>query len=135
MKAFAKEIAIPTSFIPDPEGTHQGEELRKVANEMNCPLKFLERRTQWANLAELYIGLLKEAVRKDMKDTDSPLKFWDYCAKRRVLINNLTSKDLFLFQGNNPNAKIKHKNKKISQNSLLDFLDLFLNFLDCSKTV
>ena len=73
---------------------------------MCCPLKFLERRTQWANLAELYIGLLKKAVRKDMKASDSPLKFWDYCAERRVLINNLTSKDLFQSNGSNANLKI-----------------------------
>ena len=69
------------ALILDPEGTHRYKELRKITREMNCPLKFLERRTQWANLAELYIGLLKEAVRKDMKDSDSPLKFWDYCAE------------------------------------------------------
>ena len=37
--------------------------LKKAANEMDLPLKFLERKRQWANLAELYIGLLKEAVR------------------------------------------------------------------------
>jgi hypothetical protein len=26
----------------------------------------LEARTQWANRAELYVGLIKEATRKDM---------------------------------------------------------------------
>ena len=69
-------------------------------------MKFLERRTQWANLAELYIGLLKEDVRKDMKDSDSPLKFWDFCAERRVCINNLTAKNLFQLHGSNANQKI-----------------------------
>ena len=73
---------------------------------MCCPLKYLERVTQWANLAEFYIGLLKEAVHKDMKESGSPLKFWDYCAERRVLINNLTSKDLFQLNGANANLKI-----------------------------
>ena len=93
VKAFAKAIGVPTALILDPEGTQRSEALQKVANDMNLTLKFFERRTQWANLTELYIGLLKEVVRKDMKDSDSPLRFWDYCAKRRVLINNLTSKD------------------------------------------
>ena len=81
---------------------------------MNCPLKFLERRTQWANLAELYIGLLKEAVRKDMKDSDIQLKFWDYCAKRRVLINNLTAKGLHKLQGSNANQLITGDSGDIS---------------------
>ena len=62
-KAFAKAIGVPTALILDPEGTHKSEALKKAANDFNLPLKFLERRTQWANLAELYIGLLKEIVR------------------------------------------------------------------------
>ena len=77
VKAFVKEIGVPTSLILDPEGTQTSKKLNKVIKDMCCPLKFLERRTQWANLAELYIGLLKEAVCKDMQDSDSPLKFWD----------------------------------------------------------
>ena len=106
VNAFAKQIGVPTSLILDPEGTQTSRELNKIMKDVCCPLKFLARRTQWANLAELYIGLLKEAVRKDMKDSDSPLKFWDYCAERRVLINNLTSKNLFQLNGANANLKI-----------------------------
>ena len=106
VKAFAKEIGVPLSLILDPEGTQRSHKLDKITKDMGCRLKFLERKTQWANLAELYIGLLKEAVRKDMKDTDSPLKFWDYCAERRVKINNLTAKNLFQLHGSNANQKI-----------------------------
>ena len=73
---------------------------------MWCLLKFLERRIQWANLAELYIGLLKGTVRKDMNDSGSPLKFWDYCSELRVLINNLTFKNLFQLNVANANLKI-----------------------------
>jgi len=106
VRAFAKEVGVPTSLILDPEGTHKSKELRKLTQELACPLLFLERATQWANLAELYIGLLKEAVQKDMKDTDSPLVFWDYCAERRAKINNLTAKGLNQLQGSNANFKI-----------------------------
>ena len=70
---------------------------------MYCPLEYLERRTQWTNLAELHIGLLKEAVCKDMKESYSSLRFCDYCAEQRVLINNLTSKNLFQLNGANEN--------------------------------
>ena len=62
VKAFAKEIGVPTCLILVSEGTQQSKELCKITQEMTCPLKFLERATQWANLAELYIDLLKEAV-------------------------------------------------------------------------
>ena len=57
---------------------------------------------------------MKEAVHKDMKDSDSPLKFWDYCAERRVLTNNLTSKNLFQLDGGNANLKIVEETSDIS---------------------
>ena len=41
-------------------------------------LKLLEESTQWANFAERYTGILKSAVRKDLYESDCPLKFWDY---------------------------------------------------------
>ena len=41
-----------------------------------------------------------------MKDSNSPLVFWDYCAERRALINNLTAKNLFQLDGTNANFKI-----------------------------
>ena len=88
-----------------------------------CPLKFLERRTPWENLAELYIGLLKEAVCKDMEDSDSPLKFLDYCVEQRVLINNLTSKNLFQLNGANANLKIVGDHGDISNLFLLGWFE------------
>ena len=49
---------------------------------------------------------VEKAICKDMKKSDSPLRFWGYCAERRVLINNLTSKNLFQLNGVNANLKI-----------------------------
>ena len=65
-------------------------------------MRILEESTQWANRAELYIGLLKEAIRKDMRSKNSPLVFWDYCAERRVIIHNLIPRNLFQLQGATP---------------------------------
>ena len=58
------------------------------------------------NLAELHIGLLKEAVCIDTKDSNSLFRFWDYCEERCVLIDNLTSKNLFKLNGEDSNLKI-----------------------------
>ena len=62
----------------------------------------LEQKTQWANRADLYVGLLKEAVRKDTKTDCSPLVLWDYDAERLAMILSLTVRDLFQLQGSNP---------------------------------
>ena len=44
------------------------------------------------NKAELYIGLIKEAVITNMKDSDCPIAFWGYCMEIRARINNMTKK-------------------------------------------
>ena len=65
-------------------------------------MRILEESTQWANRTELYIGLLKESIRKDIRASSCPLVLWDYCAMRRSLIHNLTPKDLFQTENQSP---------------------------------
>ena len=55
----------------------------------------LKGSTQWANRAELYVGLFNEAVRKDTLQENSLLVFWEYCAEQRAAITNMKAKDLF----------------------------------------
>ena len=49
-----------------------------------------------------------------MKDSDSSLKFWDYCAERIVLINNLALNNLFQLDGGNTNLEIVGETGDIS---------------------
>jgi hypothetical protein len=73
VKQFAKEIGAPDAIICDAAGEQTSQELRQFCNDMGTTLHILEEGTPWANKAELYIGLIKEAVRKDMKEADSPI--------------------------------------------------------------
>ena len=77
---FANEIEVPTALILDLEGKQRDKNLKKKASDIGCPMNYLEHKPQWANLAELYIGLIRKSVQKDMKDSDSPFRFWAYCA-------------------------------------------------------
>jgi hypothetical protein len=92
MKQFANEIGAPDAFVADMSGEQMSKEVVVFSNEIGSTLRALEEGTPWANKAELYIGLLKEAVRKDMKHQDSPMIFWDYCIERRARIHNMTAK-------------------------------------------
>jgi hypothetical protein len=75
----------------------------------------LEEDTPWANRTELYIGLVKEAgIRKDMKESDCLLAFWDYCAKCRVRVHNLMAKDLFQLDGQTPHFSVTRQEGNIS---------------------
>jgi hypothetical protein len=44
----------------------------------------LEEDTQASNHAELYVGLIKEDIRKDMHESHSPLWLWCFCAEQRI---------------------------------------------------
>ena len=99
LKQFAKEIGAPDAIVADMSGEQMSGQVRKFCNDIGTTLRALEQGTPWSNKAELYIGLIKEAVRKDMRESDSPLCFWDYCVERRARINNLTAKDALRLQG------------------------------------
>jgi hypothetical protein len=104
VKQFAKEVGAPDAIVSDMAGEQTSLALKKFCNEIGTTLRALEEGTPWSNKAELYIGIIKEAVRKDMKDSDCPLVLWDYCVERRARINNLTVKDMFKLHGGNPHT-------------------------------
>ena len=95
LQVFCKEIGVPISLVVDPSGEQTSKAVKRFCNQVGTTLRILEEHTQWANRAELYIGLLKESIRKDLRKSNCPLVLWDYCAQRRALIHNLTPRNLF----------------------------------------
>ena len=104
IKQFAKEIGASTSIIVDMASEQMSQEVRKFCNDIGTTLWALEEGTPWSNKAELYIGLLKEAVWKDMRESDSLMCLWDYCVERWARINNLTAKDNYKLHGMTPHT-------------------------------
>ena len=102
LKMLAKEVGVPEAIIADSHKSNRSKEVKQFCHKIGTTLRMLEGSTQWANRAELYVGLFKEAVRKDMLDTNSPLIFWDYFAERRALRTNMTAKNPFQLQGETP---------------------------------
>ena len=84
VKQFAKEIDAPDAIICDMAGEQPSHALKRFCQEIGTTLRVLEEGTPWANKAKLYIRLIKEVVQKDMKDSDCPLAFWDYCVERQA---------------------------------------------------
>ena len=104
VKQFAKEIGAPEATISDAAREQMSDDLKKFCQSIGTSLRVLEEGTPWSNKAELYIGIIKEAVRKDMKISAAPLAFWDYCVERRARIHNLTPSNLFQVHGSNPHT-------------------------------
>ena len=104
LKEFAREIGVPTKtkLILDPIGEHGSGDVRKFAKEYSMAIHLLEESTQWANLAEKYIGILKAAVLKDLHDSSCPMKLWYYVVKYRTAVHNVTACNTFKLGGVNP---------------------------------
>ena len=123
VKQFAKEVGAPTAIICDAAREQTSSALKQFCNGMGTTLRVLEEGTPWANKAELYIGLVKEAVRKDMKDSNCPIPFWDYCLERRARINNLLAKDLFQLHGTNAHFSVTGEEGDISNLAQFGFYE------------
>lgn len=114
VKQFAKDVGAPDAIICDAAPEQKQESLKKFLTTIGTTLRVLEEGTPWANRAELYVGLMKRAVLKDMKDSHCPLAFWDYCIERRARINNLTARPLFQLGGTTPHQALTGEEGDIS---------------------
>ena len=102
LKQFCKEVGVPETLVCDPSGEQSSARVKNFCNQVGLTLRFIEEATQWANRAELYIGQFKESIRQDIRKSNSPMCLWDYCGERRMLIHNVTPKNLFQLNGSNP---------------------------------
>ena len=88
--------------------------VKQFCNAMGTVLRALEDDTPWSNKAKLYIKLMKEVVRKDIREADAPLPFWDYCLERRVRIYNLMARDHIKIRGTMPHTATTDEDGDIS---------------------
>ena len=105
LQLFCKEIGVPDKTVMDPSGEQTSKKVKHFCQQVALlTVRYLEESIQWANRAELYVGLIKEAIRRDLRTTNCPLVLWDFCAERRALINNLLPSKLFQTCGQTPIA-------------------------------
>ena len=111
---FAREIGDPDAIISYAAGEQTSKALRKNWSNIGTTLQYLEEGTPLENKAKLFIGLIKEAVCKDIKESDCPLSFWEYCVERQARINNLTAKSTFILHVANSYISLTGKEGDIS---------------------
>ena len=104
LRQFAKDFGAPEILVCDPHPSQKSFEVKYFCNKIGTTLEIFEQGTHWANCAELYVGLVKEAVRKDIRLSHSPLVIWDYAAERLAAIMSLMAREMFQIQGSNPHT-------------------------------
>ena len=72
---FCKQIGVHVTLVMDGHKAQKSDATRRFCHQVGTTLHVLEPATPWANRAELYIGLLKEAVMKDLTASYSPYVF------------------------------------------------------------
>ena len=70
---FCKKVGVPVSLDADGHLSQASPTVRRFCDQVGTTLRVLETGTPMANIAELYIGLIKEAVRRDMRQSNSPM--------------------------------------------------------------
>ena len=114
LKMFTKDIGVPDAIICDAAQEQISKSVLNFCHQIGTSLRVLAEGTPWANCAELYISLLKESVRNDMKESDCLIVLWDYCCERRSRINNLLAKNLFQLEERNAHFSVTGENGDIS---------------------
>ena len=70
---FCKQIDVSVDLIIDDYKAQKPKAVHQSFDQVGTTLRILEKGTPWANRAELYIDLFKEAVRKDMRASNSSM--------------------------------------------------------------
>ena len=67
LKEFAKDVGAPDVLVCDSAKTQKKQEVREFYTLICTTLRILKAETQWANWAELFVGLVKESPARIFK--------------------------------------------------------------------
>ena len=114
MKIFFKEVGVPDAIVCDSHKAQVQGETKKLCQQVGTVTRMLETGTPWANRAELYIGLVKRRILRELKESNCPMVLWDYCAEWVAQVNNSTAKGLYALQGQTPHFTVTGQTPDIS---------------------
>jgi hypothetical protein len=91
----------------------KGDFKRKL-HEADCHARQTEPYSPWQQAAEGCIRKLKRGVSHKMIKTGSPRVLWDHCIELEALILSLTSKSVYMTNGEVPETIMTGSTAKIS---------------------
>ena len=75
LKLFAEEVGVPEAIIVDSHKCNKSKEVKLFCHKIGTTISILEGYKHWANRSELYVGLFEEALRENMLDEKTNIKF------------------------------------------------------------
>ena len=95
MKLFCIEVGFLKAMSVDPSPNHTSDEVRKSCHKVGTTLHVLKESTQHSDRADLYIGLMKKLVGRDMRESNSQMKCWCFSVKIGATSMTSTGNNLF----------------------------------------
>lgn len=123
IRKFFKDVGAPDNLISDAHASHKSDLVKSILRQAGTTLRLLEEGSPKSNRAELYVGLIKDGIIKDIKRTGSPKVLWCFCAERKARIHNLTASKLFALQGQTPFFDTFGEEADISRDSQFDWYE------------
>ena len=114
LKAFFKEEGVPPAIVADSAKDQALGESLKVCQQVGCEIRELEQGTPYSNRAERYVGILKEKVLREMKQSKSPMKLWDYCVEWSAKVLSSIAHEHYQLEGMTPKSKLTGQPTDIS---------------------
>ena len=68
IRLICKEIRVPEILVVNASGEQTSRSVKRFCIHVGTTLRLLEENTQWANWAELCIGLLKKSIGRDLRE-------------------------------------------------------------------
>ena len=112
LKRYFKEISVLLHLICNQAQEQVQGDAKILCNESDCVV--IEKGTPAVNRAEQTIEILKDGVKRDMFNSESPLVLWCYCVERRADIINATVRSNHLLQNQTPHTRLTAQPTDIS---------------------
>jgi Reverse transcriptase (RNA-dependent DNA polymerase) len=128
LQTLAEIAGAPKVMVTDGDGALRGEETwLKECRRLGMRDKITVPYSSWQNLAEASIRELKRSVRRAMRRSGSPRKFWNFCGVWCAAIRRLTSMDKL--DGRTPTEVVTGTTPDITQYAQFDWYEP-IRFLD-----
>jgi hypothetical protein len=107
LSIFLKKEGVPLNFIMDNSKEQVLGNFAKKVREAGSHIKRIEPYTPWTNSAESEVREAKRGSSRAMVRQGAPKKLWDHSIELQALIRSHTAHDIFMLDGQVPEALVK----------------------------
>ena len=126
------EVGIPNELLTDGAKELTLGEWGDICRKKKIYMQTTEPHSPWQNHAERIGGLVKRKMKRLMRETNTPIRLWDYCWEYCSTLRSLTASDHIQLDGRTPHEKVLGYTPDIAEYLLFGWYD-WIWYHDTSK--